>query len=471
MKPTKKKHTIMKTMISIGILAGLMAGAYYGYAARTRVKNSQTPPQIVQAERGPLQIIIESTGTIEPEREVEIKCEASGEITVLPVDVSNLVKKGDLLVQLDPQDEELEVKRSQVAAVVVRAKLEQAKLKLKIAEQDLVNSRSRCAATLASAEALAEEMTAQLKRAEQLHEKKMISEQEVQATRTSHAQAVSSLEVAKIAIRNLDTQELEIDSLRQDVAIDAQDVVTSEINLDEAKERLRETTVRSPMDGVVTVRDVQVGQIISSGTSSVSDGTTVLFLADMSTMHVLVSVDESDIGQVQTGQTAKITVDAFPNKEFQGKVVRVAAKGLSNSNVVTFEVKVDVTSLEKDLLKPGMTANVEILVVNKDHVLRAPSSAIQQTTRECFVTLFNADKTTTRREITVGATNGDWTEVLSGLNEGDSLLIMRKNQSAWRSGDEKKEEQSMSSSLMQAGSGGGAPGGGGGAGCQGGPRP
>lgn len=91
---------------------------------------------------------------------MEIKCEASGEITKLPVDVSDIVKKGDLLVQLDPQDEELEVKRAQVAAVVAKAKLEQAKLTLKIAQMDIVNSRSRSIATLASAEALTEEMTA-----------------------------------------------------------------------------------------------------------------------------------------------------------------------------------------------------------------------------------------------------------------------------------------------------------------------
>lgn len=464
----------MKHLLLIVPLAALGFGAYYWHTSKTRENIQEHPPQIVQAERGPLEIIIESTGTIEPEREVEIKCEASGEITQLPVDVSDAVKKGDLLVQLNPQDEELEVKRAEVSAVVAKAKLEQAQLTLKIAEQDLVNSRGRCAATLASAEALADEMTAQLKRAEQLREKKMISEQEVQAARTTHAQAVASLEAAKIAIKALDTQELSIDSLRQAVSISEQDVVTSEINLDEAKERLRETTVLSPMDGVVTVRDVQIGQIISSGTSSVSGGTTVLYLADMSTMHVLVSVDESDIGQVQTGQTATITVDAFPKREFHGKVVRVAAKGISSANVVTFEVKVNVTSPEKDLLKPGMTANVEILVVDKEDVLRVPSSAIQQTTRECFVTTLNADKTTTKRDITVGETDGDWTEVLSGLNEGDQVAIARKNQSAWRSNSQ-EGQQSLTGSLLQTGGGGGAPegggGGGGGTGGQGGPRP
>ena len=214
---------------------------------------------------------------------------------------------------------------------------------------------------------------------------------------------------------------------------------------------------------------LQVGQIISSGTDSVSGGTTVLYLADMSRMYVLVSVDESDIGQLRTGQETQVTVDAYPTKEFQGTVVRVAAKGVSSSNVVTFDVKVEVTSPEKELLKPGMTANVEILVVDKDDVLRVPSSAIQQTTRECFVTTLNGDTTTSRRDITVGETDGEWTEVLTGLDEGDQVVITQKNQSVWRS-DGQEGKQSMSSSLMQAGSGGGGGGAPGGSpGGQGGP--
>lgn len=448
----------MKYLVSIVLLVGLGFGAYYWHISRIKEKTPQSARRIVKAERGPLQIIIESTGTIEPEREVEIKCEASGEITQLPIDVSDVVKKGDLLVQLDPQDEELEVKRARVAAVVAKARLEQAKLTLKIAQRDLVNSRSRATATLVSAEALAEEMAAQLKRAEQLYDKKMASEQEVQSSRTTHAQSAASLEDAKIAIKDLDTRELDLDSLRQAVSISEQDVVTSEIDLDETQERLRETTVKSPMDGVVTARDVQVGQIISSGTDSVNGGTTVLYLADMSRMYVIVSVDESDIGQIRTGQKTQVTVDAFPAKEFQGTVVRVAAKGVSSSNVVTFDVKVEVTSQEKELLKPGMTANVEILVVDKDNVLRVPSSAIQQTTRECFVTILNGDKTTTKRNITVGDTDGEWSEVLTGLDEDDQVVVTQKNQSVWRN-DGQESAQSMSSSLMQAGSGGSAPGG------------
>jgi HlyD family secretion protein len=450
----------MKYLFGLILLGGLGFGAYYWHASKTREQMPQSAPKIVQAERGPLQITIESTGTIEPEREVEIKCEASGEITKLPVEVSDIVKKGDLLLQLDTRDEELEVKRAQVAYVVSKAKLDQTKLTLKIAQQDLVNSRSRSTAALTSAEVLAQETAAQLERTEQLHEKKMSSVQALQAARTTNAQAIAGLEAAKISLKDLETRELQLKSLQQDISIAEQAVVTSEIDLDDARDRLRDTTVQSPMDGVVTARDVQVGQIISSGTDSVSGGTTVLYLADLSRMYVLVAVDESDIGGIQKGQKAQITVDAFPTKEFQGAVVRVAAKGVSSSNVVTFEVKVEVTSPEKELLKPGMTANVEVVIVDKKDVLRVPAEAIQQTSRECFVMTLNADQTTSRKDITVGKTDGDWTEILSGLREGEQVVITQKNQSIWRSGGQ-DSKQSMSSSLMQAGGGGGGQTGGG----------
>ena len=297
-----------------------------------------------------------------------------------------------------------------------------------------------------------------MKRTIGLYDMKVVSKQALESAQTTHAQASASLEAARISLRELVTRELHINSLRQNVCISEQDVVTSGIDLDDAQERLRETTVRSPMNGVVTVRNVQVGQIISSGTSSVNGGTTVLYLADMSRMYVLVSVDESDIGSIREGQDVRVTVDAFPKKAFQGTVVRVASKGISSSNVVTFQVKVEITSPDKNLLKPGMTANVEILIVDKKDVLRVPSEAVQQTSKSCFVTILNTDKTMSKKEVAISESNGEWTEVLSGLHEGEQLVVTQRNPGLWRSG-ETESKQGMSGSLLGVGQSGGQPGG------------
>lgn len=457
----------MRYLLCIVLIVVLGIGTYSCSRSRTTEKSQQNAPQIIKAERGPLRVIIESNGTIEPEREVEIKCEASGEITKLPVDVSDVVKKGDLLVQLDPRDAEILVKRAQVEAIISKAKLKQAKVSLEVAQQEIENSRRRSKATLASAEVLSKETTSQLKRIVQLHEQKIISEQSMESAQTTQAKAIADLEAAKISLRDIDTQELHINSLQQAIDIAEQDVVTSEIDLEDAQERLSETTVQSPINGVVTTRDVQVGQIISSGTSNVGGGTTVLYLADISSMYVLVSVDESDIGRISKKQDVLITVDAFPEKEFKGSVVRVASKGVSSSDVVTFEVKVEVNDQEKTLLKPGMTANVEILIVAKKDILRVPSEVVQQSGQGCFVTICNANDTTSKRKVVIGETDGDWIEILDGLLEGDQLVATQQNQSQWRSGEE-SSTLSISNNLLGMGSGEGPSGGSGGPGAPGG---
>jgi len=442
----------MRFLLGIVLLAGLGLGVYYWRASSTKDQYLQNTPQVVQVKRGPLQVTIESIGTIAPEREVEIKCEASGEIIKLPVDVSDIVKAGDLLVQLDPRDANLLVRRAQVASSISKAKLNQAKLTLEIAQQDFANARNSSMATLASAEVLVRETIAQLKRIEELHEKKITSIKELQSAQTTHAQAIAGLEAAKISFKALDTWEPRINSLRQDICISEQNVLASKIDLDDAQESLRETTVQSPINGVVTARDVQVGQIISSGTSNVSGGTTVLYLADMRKMYVHVSVDESDIGRIRKGQGVKVTVDAFPSKEFQGTVVRVATKGLTSSNVVTFQVKVEITCQEKTLLKPGMTANVEILIADKKDTLLVASKVIQQTSQSCSVTILNANKTTSKRKVTIGETNGETTEILSGLHEGDKVVVTQRDQSRWRN-QGNQSQQNMSNSLLGANAG------------------
>jgi multidrug efflux pump subunit AcrA (membrane-fusion protein) len=443
----------MKKIICIFLVIGFCLGMYYWWCASKVTQIVQNVPEIAVVERGDLRTVVESIGSVEPEREVEIKCEASGEVIKLPVDVSDRVKKGELLVQLDPQDQERLVQQAEVAVDVSQAKLEQAKLALKIAKLSLANEQTRTEAALTSAKILAQEAVVRLKRNEQLHEKKIISKEDLEETHITHAKTVESLESAKVSIQDLAIQELRITSLQQGIRIAEQEVVTNRLELDDAKKQLRETTVSSPIDGVVTVRDVQVGQIISSGTSNVSGGTTVLYLADTSRMYVSVSVDESDIGCICAGQTVRITVDAFPESEFHGKVVHIGSKGISTSNVVTFKVKVEVTSMNKHRLKTGMTANVEITTIDRKDILRVPSEAVHRTSGKCFVTIVKDDNATDEQLVSIGDTGGDWVEVLGGLKEGVRLLVTPRQRSQWRNDEtqQKQNAQQLSSNMFGMG--------------------
>jgi len=146
---------------------------------------------------------------------------------------------------------------------------------------------------------------------------------------------------------------------------------------EDARQKLQETKVYAPIDGVVTTRPAQIGTIVSSGITNFGGGTSVMTVVDLSRLFVLAPVDEADIGKVRKDQKVTITCDAYPDKKFEGKILRIAAKGTNTQNVVTFDVKIEVLGEGKELLKPEMTTDVEIVVAEKKDVVRVPSEAVR----------------------------------------------------------------------------------------------
>lgn len=430
---------IIITICFLLVAAGVIWKVFKSDSAHQGEKESDGQPQVVSVARGSIRVVVEATGRVVPEQEVEIKCKASGEIIKLPVDISDIVKKGNLLVQIDPENEKRSVERAEVALSSSQARLAQAKLNLQITERDFVTEKKRAEAGLKSAQVKEQEAQAKHKRAEQLILKKMLSRQELDGVKTLRAQASAELESARARIEDFKTWEVQIASRRQDIKIAEAQVESDKLFLFDARQRLEDTTVLAPIDGVVAERNVQVGQIIASGINNIGGGTTVMKLADLSHIYVLVSVDESDIGMIEVGQQAQIVVDAHPKVFFPGQVVRVATKGTINSNVVTFEVKVKVTGSNQQLLKPEMTANVEIVAVEKNEVLLIPVAALERKQRESFVTVWNEDGTTEQRAVLTGASDGEFIEIISGLNEADEALIPDGvAQGRWQSDKSKK---------------------------------
>nr|HDM59352.1 efflux RND transporter periplasmic adaptor subunit [Bacillota bacterium] len=220
--------------------------------------------------------------------------------------------------------------------------------------------------------------------------------------------------------------------LRQDVTLAEGRVESNKIALEMAQQRLKDTKVFAPIDGVIAARQVEVGQIISSPTSNVGGGTALLVLSDLSRIFVLASVDESDIGRIEVGQRVTITADAFPDKEFYGKVVRVAARGENTSNVVTFDVKIEVLSEGKQNLKPEMTANVVVIAAESENALLVPSDAVYRRNGKTFVLVPSDGQQPERRNVEVGIDDGVRTEILSGLKEGEEVVHSKGQiQSRW----------------------------------------
>ncbi|MCX6999121.1 MAG: efflux RND transporter periplasmic adaptor subunit [Candidatus Sumerlaeota bacterium] len=273
---------------------------------------------------------------IVPNLDVDIKCKASGQIVELPYDISDEVGSGTLILEIDPIDMARYAKQSGVKLAASQFRLIQARLNLKVAEQNLVTQRMKVDASLKSAQASYDDTKSKAERMKQLFEKKLASREDFDTAQTTAVQAQSDLENAHASSEDLKTQEISLDLKRQDISLAENQVESDKINEDLAEQQLKDTKVFSPIDGVVSARTVQVGQIISSGISNVGGGTTVLTLSDLSRIYVLASVDESDIGKVDEEQDVLITADAYPEKFFSGKVVRIATKGVNASNVVTF---------------------------------------------------------------------------------------------------------------------------------------
>ncbi len=334
----------MKKAIVILLAAIVVVGG--GLFLKSKLKKpvvEEAKIRIVEASRGDVTQMVEASGSVVSNFDVEIKCKASGEIISLPFDASDVVKKGDLIAELDPSEEERKVEKARVALDSSRASRDTARQNLRMAEKNLENSRSRAEVTLEAAKSAAEERAAKAERVAQLYQNKLASREEYETAKTSAAQARADLERAQLTFKDLDVEETALEVSRHNLKRAESDVKASEINLDIAMQGLEDTRVYAPMDGVVTARYVQTGQIISSGTTNVGGGTSIMQVSDLSRLYVLAAVDESDIGQVRIGQEAEITVDAYSGRVFKGRVDRISPRGEMVSSVVTFEVKIEVT--------------------------------------------------------------------------------------------------------------------------------
>ncbi|MHC4913862.1 MAG: efflux RND transporter periplasmic adaptor subunit [Planctomycetota bacterium] len=433
----------MKKLILLGVLAAAAAvGLIWWRSGRREEPGGPAKPATTEATRGPIRAIVATSGRVVPNLEVEIKCKASGEVIRLPFDVSDAVKKGDLLVQLDPVDEERSVKRAEVSLAVSRARLAQAKVKLLTAVRDLATERSRAGAALKSSSARHEDAKAKFWRADELKKKKLASVEEFETARAAEAAAAAELAAAKARVEDLKTLELALETRRQDIKIAEAQVTADELSLSDARQRLADTKVIAPMSGVVSARNVQTGQIISSGISNVGGGTAVLTLADLSRVFVLASVDESDIGRVPVGPRATITADAFKERHFFGEVVQVATRGKSVSNVVTFEVKIEVRGRSRGLLKPEMTANVEIVAGEREDAVLVPVQAVARRRGERYVTVRLPGGKTEERSVKVGISDGERMEISEGLKEGETVLLRKGDESSrWRTNEDEARDR------------------------------
>lgn len=413
-----------KAIVIILILAVAATGVWFWKFRGKKESDGKPQTSVVTVKRGPIMQTVEASGVVVSNLDVEIKSKASGEIISLPYDISDMVTKGELLVELDPEDEQRNVSKSQAGMTASAAGLAKSERSLSVAERDLSIAYKNAEVSLKSAKIKAEDADAKHDRERQLYEKKLASREELETARTAAAAAWATYEQAKLRFDELDSDKASLDVQRQDIIQARANLESSAMNLELSQQGLDDTKIYAPMDGVITARNVQTGQIISSGISNVGGGTTLMIISDLSRIFVNASVDESDIASVQPGQRVKVTVDAYPDERFMGKVERVARKGVNTSNVVTFEVKIEVLSGNKNLLMPEMSANVEIVVKMNQGAVSVPASAVTRNERgqKVVTVVKNGDKSE-QRVVETGIETGFMVEIVSGLEPGEKIQV------------------------------------------------
>jgi len=343
-----------------------------------------------------------ATGKVTPILKVEVKSKASGIVKKLLVDYGDTVKKGQLLAQLDK--------------VEIEAQVDQSRAALQAAEANLSSSQADYERAKVDAEGPdVPLLKRQYDRNTEMAKDGVVSAQALDDADRNYKMALNKQNVAKAQVA----------VLKAKIAQAQAEVTQDQANLKQLEEQLSYTDIISPLDGIVLSRDVQLGDAVSSILVLGSGATLVMTLGDTSEVYVKGKVDESDIGKVYLGQPARIKVESFKDKTFYGKVTKISPMGVEKDNVTTFEVRVSINNPGGEL-KAEMTANAEIILEEHKNVLQIPEGAIlYDKDKKASVEVPDSKAKDGKRKLAVniGISNGAKTELLSGLKEGDQVVL------------------------------------------------
>lgn len=422
------KKLIIALIILVLLIGGGFAARQAGLAQRANgaKDDAKKTERTVTIERGTIAVVINATGKVVADQVVEVKSKAGGEVVSVFADIGDRVEKGELLVELDPRDEQRSVTIVEAQLRQEEARLASARSALELARSNYRSSLETTASDLDSAQASLDESRARFQRQQALFDEGgSISAQELDTSRSNAIQAEANLTAAKARVADAEQQKFVVEQREQDIALREAELSIMQVRLNEAQQRLSETKIVAPMSGVLTAKLVEEGQVISSALSNVGGGTALLNISDVSRLYIDASVDEVDIGQIRAGQTAIVTADAFPAEQFVGSVVRVSPNGQDVSNVVVFAVKLEISGSGLESLKPGMTVNVAIQAGERENALLLPVQAIYYEGDQAYVLRDDHEREdkATRVYFAGGLTDGLHVEVLDGLAEGDVLKV------------------------------------------------
>jgi HlyD family secretion protein len=394
----KRKRLMIYGGIAL-LLVLLIAG---GLIAANRAGTKIDPSKLQKVEKGDLAKSVVATGKVTPITKVEVKSKASGIVKKLLVDYGDKVKKGQLLAQLDKEEIEAQVEQSRAAAEASEATLKGSEADY---ERAKVDAEGPDVPLLKRA----------YERAVGMAKDGVVSTSALEDAQKNYELALNKQNVSKA----------QVTVLKAKIAQSQGQLARDRATLKQLEEQLSYTDIESPIDGIVLSRDVEMGDAVSSILVLGSAATLVMTLGDTSSVYVKGKVDESDIGKVYLGQPARIKVESFKDKTFNGVVTKISPMGVEKDNVTTFEVRVSINNPGGEL-KAEMTANAEIILEEHKNVLQIPEGAIvYDKDKKASVEIPDPSAKEGKKKIAVniGISNGAKTELLSGLKEGDQVVL------------------------------------------------
>ena len=391
-----------KRFIWISVVVAIVLLIAGGVIAATRGGTKIDPTKLQKVERGDLAKSVVATGKVEPITKVEVKSKASGIVKKLLVDYGDRVKKGQVLAQLDKVEIEAQVEQSRAALQAAQASMSSAQADY---ERSKVDAEGPDVPLLKRA----------YDRSVGMAKEGVVSTSALEDAQRNYEMSLNKQNVAKA----------QVTVLKAKIAQAQAQVAEDQANLKQLDEQLSYTDIVSPIDGVVLSRNVEMGDAVSSILVLGSSATLVMTLGDTSQVYVKGKVDESDIGRVYLEQPARIKVESFKDKTFNGVVTKISPMGVEKDNVTTFEVRVSINNATGEL-KAEMTANAEVILEEHKNVLQIPEGAIiYDKDKKASVEIPDKSAKDGKKKLAVniGISNGAKTEVLSGLKEGDQVVL------------------------------------------------
>ncbi|MBT6296691.1 MAG: HlyD family efflux transporter periplasmic adaptor subunit [Nitrospina sp.] len=412
-----------KTLIVLVVITVLLITTY---TLSGKVDDSELLSQVeynkVKVLKGDLIVKVSAKGIVEPNFKVEVKSKASGKILKFSLEEGEIVKKGQALLHLNKNDETRNVAKANADLTSGEASLKKSKTALLLQKNRYETDLKITSSEVEEAEVNLEDSKYQKKRQYELYKKKYISEETLEKAVTSFKVNQENLTQAKIRYQAAQGAIHDISMKKHEVELAAAEVTRRQIALDESKERLEETDIYSPISGVIIQKLVEEGQIISSGVSSVSGGTPLAEIADMSRIFIIADVDETDIGEIREEQKVEVTADAFYGKIFKGKVLRISPKGVVENSITIFKVKIEILGQGKNVLKPMMSSNVDIVTNKIKNTVYVSRQAIRLSEGKSFAVIIN-NELPEEIEIKTGIITPLYIEVITGLVADQEVII------------------------------------------------